>query len=556
MMENYTSYKYSLFDTPIVRPFLQQVTIGEMLSIHAVQISQNPGDNTFTIGGKPCLSTEPESASATRTEPDYSGSVAGMVLYEDEEFECTVPDIPSGIYRLVMHVHGKGWAYTDLSTSTVLFQPALTGSVSPASGSLRGGQLLEILVPELSSTDVALTRVDIGNTPCPIQRIYDDYRVTCLTQAARDDGYSSVVTGSNALAYWSLQTDYFDSSGSYLSSDGTTNFRSGGILGRVADATVQGDVTTRTDGISGNSFTDQSVHFSGSYIEIPSLEEFSSPTGFGMELWVKVTDSDSSEKYRVIVDSASFASDAASGYILAINPCNHMEYWVSTGLKLSNVSAADYNDCPPISDPSYNCSQSCEGHAYIEDPGSSTGELPPGVWQVIRTAEFNWSTWHQVVFGWSAENSDTCTLDTTPCPGEQSLYIDAGHIGSPTTSYLPSDGTPMTVGGSHRFPLWTSPNSAYDIDPFVGLVDEISFYSVPLSDSVISQHHFYGTSESQPIWVTVEGRNGIGTGVVPNVDYPEWTLAFESEEIVDWDDVQNSDIIVENTSALRFDWTG
>ncbi len=547
---------YSIFNTPTVRLTEHEAAIGDMLSIHTEHISQNPADNTLTIGGKPCMGTDPTSASSSRMEPDFSGPVAWIVLYTTELFACTVPDLEPGVYRVVMHVNGKGWAYADLSTSTVLYQPAITNSMSPQSGSFRGGLLLNVAVPDLSPVDVAKTRVDIGNTPCPVQRIHENHQVTCLTQAARDDGYSSVVAWSGALAYWSLQTDYYDNSGSYLLSEGITNFRSGGALSDIAEAAISGAIATRMEGISGNSLTDQSVQFDASYIEVPPLEEFTSPAGFGMELWVRTTDSNSMDKYVIVVDASSTTADTASGYILALNPCDQLEFWVATGIESSSVSPPDYSDCAPINITSYNCSQQCQGHAYIENTGSATGQLPPGVWHVIRSGEYNWTSWHQVAFGWDAGDRDNCTFETAPCSGEQTLYIDGQHIGSFSTPHLPSYGTPITIGGTSKLPIGSSPNSAYDIEPFVGQVDEVSFYSSPLSQSAVSQHYFYGASENQPIWVTVEGQDGVGTGVVPDVEYPEWEVAFEDEVVVDWDGVQNNDLTVENSSAIRFEWTG
>lgn len=526
-----------------------------MLAIDAEHVSSFYDDNVLTIGGRPCLDTE-DKASVTKTDPDYSTPVPNMPgYYLNEYFECTVPDLEPGEYRMVVHVEGKGWGYTDLSTTTVLFHPVISGPVVPERGSLRGGLLLDIDVPNLSSADVAKTQVDIGSTPCPVQRIYSNSRIGCLTQAARDDGYSSVVVRSNALAYWSLQADYYDASGSYLSSDGVTHFRSAGTLGDDAEATIFGDVVTRMEGISGNALMDQSVQFSASYIEVPPLDELADPTGFGAELWMRAAGSDSSEKYRIVVDSATFVDGVAHGYILALNPCDQLEFWISTGLELSTVSPSNYSDCPPITNTTYECSLPCEGHAYLDNASGVTGELPPGVWHVIRTVDYNWTTWRQVAFGWAADDVNNCTLDTVPCSGQQGIHVNGRSSNTSTTPYLPSTGTPITVGGTGRLPLG-SWSGGYNIEPFVGVIDEVSFYSSPLSPSAISQHYFYGSTENQPIWITVEGRDGVGTGMVPDVEYPEWSPAFTEEVVVDWESVQSSELTVANTSAVRFDWTG
>ncbi len=557
MEGNYTNYTYSVFDTPVVRSLTQQASANDIINIYTEQISEVPEDNTFTIGGKPCLSTEPVRASLSQSEPDYSRPITSVRMYTNASFRCTLPDLKPGGYRVALHVSGKGWSYMNPAYTTVLIQPAITNNSFPNSGSLRGGLLIEIPVTGISPVDVAITRVTIGNTPCRIQRIYEDDRLTCLTQAAQDNGYSSLITHSNALAYWSLQSDYFQPNGSTAGHDGTTHFQSGGSLGTVANASIHGDIKTRTEGISGNNITDQSAMFTASYIEVPALKEFTNPTGFGYELWVREIDSQNTARYRIIVDSASFSNDASSGYILALNPCNEMEFWLSTGSKLSNVSRGSHSGCSPITNLSY-CSQPCDGYAYIEDSGLAlVGEVPPGIWHVIRSSGYDWTVWHQIAFGWEAECLDECSQGVTPSNGTQTLYIDATRISSSSSTYHSASTTPIRIGGSHRIPVGTPVNSTYDMAPFVGWIDEVSFYSIPLTACEISEHHFYGTTENQPIWVTVEGQDGLGTEVGPNLAYQGDTVPASEEQLtVNWNFVQDGVIALRNATALSFVWTG
>ena len=507
-----------------------------------------PEDNVFTIGGKPCIA--PVRVSATATFPDFTPSIA--LMYNNHNFDCTIPHLEPGTYRVVMHVAGRGWAHS-VGDETIVIKPANRGDTAPLTGSLRGGLEILVYTRGLSPADITKTRVDIGNTPCPVQRITDSGEVTCITQAARDDGYSSVVEHSNALAYWSLQADYFEPDGLYIGSDGTNWFRSGGSLGTDANAAIVGAVIGRQDGISGNNITDQAANFNASYIEVPGLEELSNPAGFGYELWMKVPER--SEKYQIIVDSGSFTNDTSRGYLLVLNPCNELEFWLATGQSLSSFS--DTIDCPSINQSQ--CSVPCNGYSIIEQSGETMGTLPAGVWHVIRTLQSDWSGWHQVAFGWEADNyeqaDENCT-NINLCSGTQELYVDSSIVNSSETTYLHSPDASFQIGGTTRLPVdITMTSTEFQLGPFAGYLDEISIYSKPLEDSEVSRHHFYGSSERQPVWITVDGVDGVGTGVVPNVVYPELVPEFEQEMIVDWESVQDGDYTVENNTAIRVEWT-
>ena len=63
---------------------------------------------------------------------------------------------------------------------------------------------------------------------------------------------------------------------------------------------------------------------------------------------------------------------------------------------------------------------------------------------------------------------------------------------------------------------------------FVGFLDEVSVYGMPLSNDVIADHHHYGNSADQPIWLMVEG-------VADNVQ--ELTRL----QVVTWDNITNND---------------
>ena len=124
-------------------------------------------------------------------------------------------------------------------------------------------------------------------------------------------------------------------------------------------------------------------------------------------------------------------------------------------------------------------------------------------------------------------------------------------------AYLPSSNSSIQMGGTAELPLGTTTASnSSQLAPFAGYLDEVSFYGRPLSDAQVVSHHFYGSSERQPIWIVTDAVDGIGMGVIPNVMYPERDSGFEEETIVDWDMVQQSTLTVGNTTAIQFQWNG
>ena len=559
---SFSQYSFSVSDTPVIRRVTSppSTSRGDDIMISLQLISIQREDNVFTIGVLPCGGTTPQSISTSLSEPDLS-SPHTMGMYDSEQLSCTVPGLEPGRYRTVLHVAGKGWAHASLDSTTLDIKGIVRSTPLDATGSLRGG--IEVTIPTrgLSNSNVLNSRVTIGNTPCLIQTIGANGDLTCTTQPAVDDGYSSLVYNDEALAYWSLQADYFELNGIYISSDGGLVYRSGGTMGQDADATVLGEVLPGQAGISGNSLTDQCALFNASYIEAPSLGEFSHPAGFGVGLWMKTPDSRS--HYRIVTTSTSFANGVSSGYLLLLNPCNELEFWVATGEQLSEFSFS--NSCQVITNQS-ECSQPCTGPIAVPESATS-GALPAGVWHVIRSMQSDWSDWHFVSFGWEADDfaslvhswragSVDCTADNL-CSGTQVLHVDSTFVNSTTTTYLPSSNSPIQMGGTAELPLgMTTASNSSRLAPFAGYLDEVSFYGRPLSNAQVEMHHFYGSSEHQPIWIVTDAVDGIGMGVVPNVMYPERDSGFEEEMIVDWDMVQQSTLTVGNATAIQFQWNG
>ena len=556
----FNHYAYSVADTPVVSIIMGSSTSeADNVLLSLQHISMLREDNVLTFGGLPCAGDNALSVVSSRSEPDLS-SPRTTTTYSVEEIECTVPFLEPGHHRTVLHVAGKGWAHASLDATTLHIRGVVDSTPNQATGSLRGGIKVSIPTRGLTVSDIPRSRVSIGDTPCHIQTISDYGDLTCIPQPAINDGYSSVVYHDQAVAYWSLQADYFEPNGTYIDSDGDFFYRSGGTLGRGANATVFGEVVPRQVGISGNSLTDQSVLFNASYIEAPALSEFSHPAGFGVGFWMKTPDNRA--HYRIMTNSASFESETSRGFLLLLNPCNELESWVAVGEPLSEFSSSV--SCQLIVDQS-NCSQPCTGYITVSE-STIPGSLPAGVWHVIRSVQSDWSDWHFVSFGWEADddslvqswraNSDNCTANSL-CSGTHVLHIDSSLVNSSTTTYLHSPHSTIQLGGTSQLGLGTTTvdNSSH-LAPFAGYLDEISFYRSPLSSTQVESHYYYGSSEKQPIWIVTDAVDGVGTGVVPNVVYPERDPGFEEETMIDWDIVQESTYTIGNATAIQFQWNG
>lgn len=545
---------------------------GDTIEVTVTGISDMSDDNTLIFGGMTplsCSSLSPMLLSSANTVPDTS-MAATLRSYTDtvSTVQCTLsPDMMPGRYRTLMHVAGRGWASAVLDVTTIEIKPKIENLLQVSVSSLRGGLPLIIETAGLISSSLTNTRVIIGNTPCPVQSISPVGELTCTIQAAVDDGYSSVIGRDSPLAYWSLQADYYRSNGSYLEADGEITYRSGGSLNYRADAIIFGEVESRQEGISGNSFTDQAVFFESSYVAAPGLREFASPAGFSAEFWLR---SDSQEEsYRIIFSSSSYQDDTSRGYVVMLNPCNQIEFWIASGRSLHDPigsgSGGDITDCDIITNTLY-CSQLCNGIVTIQE-SRNQNSLPSGIWHVTRDGHSDWSNWQHVYFSWEIENdgidvdslrpnlSEEDCFESNLCTGVQTLAVNAIFTRADTT-YLRSPDTQIEIGGTSSLPVGSTNTMQGLLSPFVGFLDEVVLYGKPLSRAQVEARVHYGTSEDQPIWLTVEGVDGIGRGAVPNVEYPEWDVGFSDELVLEWDNVLDGSYVMDNSTAFRFEWTG
>lgn len=539
----FQTYTYSVASTPVIHSVSHAATVGDRIHLVINGLSSMAEDNVFVFGGRApitCMSSN----FSSRTVPLNTTSAVMRTYLATSEVECTVPDVSPGVYRAVLHVAGRGWSYASIESSVIHIQPRID-SVGVLRGSLRGGTSLVLRMTGLSPSDIAKTRVFIGNTPCFLQSISNRGEAECTTQPAKDDGYSSLIYRDSPFAYWSLQADYYRSNGSYFSSDGEYWFRSGGKLGVRANASIHGTVMPRQRGISDNAVTDQSALFQSSYMQTSVLPEFCEATSFAMDLWIKVPQM--SGRYQVVVDSSSFTDGVAGGFLLMLNPCHQLEFWVATGVSLQDQSINASLGCELVADISH-CSQICSGLLYVPESAS----LPSGVWSIIRAEYANLSSWQYVHFGWTANSTtshDEC-LSPGQCSGLQILHIN-NNMRDETTTYLPYCGVPVSIGGSA-----STPQNDQALAPFVGYLDEIAFYHRPLVSKQVQARIQYGASDSQPIWITVNGVDGVGQGNVPNIFYQKVDQGFTNDTVVNWEEVQELHLDIEESSAVRFEWTG
>lgn len=624
---DFLTYTYSVSATPIIRNLSQQrATAGDTIALELQGLSDVEEDNILVFGNTDisCSSPVPGIFSTTHTQPSRD-TVTVARTYGSHSVQCVLPSLPSGKYRPVLHVAGRGWGHSHLEDTVLTIYPQITSAPSITEGSLRGGTSITISTRGLSQDDVLRTRVQIGNTPCRVEDIDDQGALTCSTQAAVDDGYSSLVEASAPLAYWSLQTDYHRSNGLYLDSDGTSFFRNAGVLGSQANASIHGMVSLRQAGISGNNITDQSIGFDeAAFLHVPHLEELSGQTEFALEFWVRVPHP--SPHYRILVDSASSCNGNACGFVALLNPCNQMEFWVASrdpsdeaeesqdgsggngeslnvqgsgdvqgsgessgvlgsgeplgilgsgeplgvlgsggsgggllasGRGLDGITAADGDACGLIT-ASSQCPQSapCKGHLTVSDQGSL--RLPTGVWHVIRSNQSNWSDWNHVYVSW--HNSETTGRDSmyqevcaplSGCNGTQELAVNGVHQSSFATYHRANGG--MDLGGSNSIPLATT-HVWSGIAPFTGYLDEVAYYNLPLRPQEISERIEHIVQGTQPIWLEVEGFDGVGVGPVPSVTYLA-THQPLNPVVIDWESATQLNRIYENSTMLQFQWT-
>lgn len=572
-------YAFTVEGTPeILSVSPQEVKQHDTVLIEVKGLSVEAKGNTLTIGGKVCASSYFFSKSPTAQLVDSS------LGYIDNTIGCKVPVVDPGRYRILLHVAGRGWAYGSISNTVILVQAVITGPPSHTSGSLRGGLLLSIPIHGLGEDAVERTHVTIGSTPCTLQSINEvssapqTGTMSCLTQHAQDDGYSSLVTDS-ALLHWSFQRDFFNINGSYSHSESNGVFYNNGRINEVVLAKMVGDVQTGMAGISGNNITDQSVLFDGSsYIRVNGTSSFSNLSSFSFELWLKFSDSSVSSQYTPVLSFLTPGDNTdpkSRGAMLVLNPCSQLEFWLSTIQDLQESDTylmpdSDFGStlgtefgsglgtgCNLIMDKSQ-CPSSCTSGTFVHSPVTSTPGIPKGEWSILTgpAVSVSDSPWNHLVFGFEAATTGSVPLSSTNTvyPGKQVLFFNK-HKYESKTAYNRADITPIEIGGTSVLPEGSSSNS--HVAQFTGYIDEVSLFDYVLSEEDVSVHHHYGTTEDQPIWVVSEAFDGVGQGMVPDLVYAEWEPVLSNVSLeIDWDEANGGVYILNVGDGVRFHWTG
>ena len=583
------TFAYTTLATPTIQSVSHQnVIIGDRIVLELTGISETQDDNILVFGGTSitCTSSNPPILSTTTIHPTRDPSPTGRT-HSNYMVECVVPELPAGRYRPVLYVAGRGWGHSSLEDTVLTVHPKITSSLSVAAGSLRGGTSITFSTQGLSRDDALRTRVEIGNTACEVQDIDDRGSLTCSTQAAVDDGYSSLVEASSPLAYWSLQTEYHRSNGSYLSSDGLMYFRSSGVLGAQANASIHGTVLLQQAGISGNNLTNQAILFSSAaYLLVPALQELLDPAGFAMEFWVKAPQS--SQHYQFLVDAASTCGTSACGFVVLVNPCHQIEFWLASGESVVESERGGSGDgaegrsgsgdgaegrsssgigglgpdssgsgmgtvseegtaveCTLIEEESGHCSQPCIGSIRTLEQEL---QLPSGTWHIIRSSQLNLSDWNHVYFSWHSKDCVTSDL----CNGTQELAVNADY--QATHSVPLRANTSIKLGGSSSIPLGATA-TRNGLAPFIGFLDEVAYYSHPLQQQEVRTRVTHGVPETQPLWLTVEAFDGVGTGSIPDLAFPPADTPLTHEHI-NWEMARSLDLTRESGVLLHFQWTG
>ena len=544
-------YKYSSCLTPVIQEVNPtQLVQGQLLNITVNNMrSPDPG-HMITIGRSACMSSSLVVA----------GGIGGV-----STISCATPTLLPGVYTVKLQVTGQGMATAAVNNSIVEYYAQVSMLMSVSEGSLKGGTEITIPALDFYSHSISNTRVVIGNTPCDVQYATmatggQQGNITCITRSAQDDGYSSLVLHSSPLGYWNMQLDHYYTDGQYLYSNPTA-FPNLGSTGSHSNALPSLGILAGQHGISGNNVTDQSILFNASYLHVPYHPQLNQLYGFGMEFWIKGAERNS-WGYQIVLSSLDI--DVASGYLIMLNPCGYWEVWLGSGdndtsMVGSGGSAAATGDCPLITMETH-CSNysSCNGSRVIPDDYSSY--IAGGVWDVIATnAYFNVSNnnWSHVLINYITDNgvaddertglpSDDLADDPTnrtdcyfinnrvACHGTLELFIDTLLAASSPVQYSPALSGDLLIGG-----IASNGSFAH----FVGYLDEVSVYGMPVGNDVITDHHYYGNSADQPVWLIVEG-------VADNVQ------ELTHLQVITWDNITNNDIIIDNNTAIQIEWTG
>jgi plastocyanin len=539
-------YSYSLCETPLITDISSTaVHLGEDIIVQGALFADGPLSsslNTLTIGGKACLSSPDVrlSSELPRNATTLNSSEIGSKL----TVSCTVPKQPPGLYRVIVHVSGRGWGFASLKTSTVKYEVAY--SVNTTSGSVYGGTELVLSGVGFHPKAALSNVVKIGNAVCDVQSLVDSDEwgnggsLTCITRKSLHDGYSAVVNENQPLGYWKLNDEAIVAVNS-------------GSVGAIGNGVFQGDVVTRVDGISGNNWTNSAVQFNASWLEVPYLPVLNSPSNITGELWVNV---DSGVNGYQFVIGSYRVGQKSEGYAIWINPCSQVEFWLAVDMKTdhnnskceeveeaSASGSSGDNNSSSSGDLEFNSCNQCDGYRTVSMQESIETGLPAGVWSVM-TGPAVGNSWSHIVFSWLLHDTSTETGI-----GHQMLYMGGLLVENRNTNFSHNLGSPLLIGGQ----IFSGENIS--VDHFAGVVDEVAFYNQPLSEDAVAKHFHYGTSDLHPAVLQYDMEDYRGEGTVPKVKYPPLPKGHHDIQ-VNWTSILTDQIYADPSDRLQFYWTG
>ena len=501
---------------------------GDEVVIQVQDVSIDASENLIVVGGMTCNTSNASLQGNIDVASELTTVATPPTTLTDMAITCVLPSsIPPGLYWVGLYVKGLGFGYALGNSSQLQVAPTVDAqSIQPSFGSLRGGTRVT-LMGRAFHKDPLKNRVTIGSTSCIPINVVQDNELTCVTQAAGSDGYSSIVSDSEAVGYWSMQAVYWSSSGEYLYSD-YPGIRNHGTNGHKSNGMVEGSsVISSQLGISGNAQTDQSVLINSGHIRVLYSAALNNPLDFTLEFWLRTNDgtvslaSDYStvQAYRIIISSFHQLEGSNMGYLVVLNPCNQWEIWSGTGA--TNPETVPEGVCGLVNASA--CTEPCSDLLYVPE-GSG---LPSGLWAVTQGPAFDAAStnWSHIAAVWAANgerlpsqrlglpsneieedllNRETCYNTSTglqTCAGTWSLYVNGVLEESVMANYSSANEGDLLIGGSEL----TTPSDNGALAQFSGFLDEVAVYGRELSVVEISNHYNLITSKEQPVWVDVEG---------------------------------------------------
>ena len=522
-------YMFGTCHTPlIVAVEPSTVGPGDEVVVRMQGVSAEATENLIVVAGMACNTSNASLQGDVDVASELAAVASPPTNLTDSVITCMLPpSIPPGSYWVGLFVKGLGFGYAHGNNSQLQVKPTVVAqSVQPKFGSLRGGTQVTLMGKGFH-TDPLKNRVTIGSTSCIPINVVQDNELTCITQAAGGDGYSSVVAQSEAIGYWTMQAVYWSSSGEYLYHD-YPSIHNHGTNGQESNGMVVGSSVVGSQlGISGNAQTDQSVQISSGHIGVPYSAVLNNPLDFTLEFWLRINDGtvsfasdySTTPAYRIIVSSFEQIEGSNRGYLVVLNPCNEWEIWSGTGE--TNPEAVPIGACGLVN--ASTCMESCSDLLFV--PNDSN--LPSGLWTVIRGPAFDVATtnWSHITVVWTANGErlpsqrlglpsneikedllsrETCYNTSTgipTCTGTWSLYVNGIREESVTANYTSACAGNLLIGGSEL----TTPSADGVLAQFTGFIDEVAVYGRELSMLEIADHYKFGTTEEQPVSVEVEG---------------------------------------------------